>query len=145
MAIQYPSVIEKLVVLAGSAFFHPSEIAVFKQTRDIKNWNPDLRGRMEKCYGDDLQSLWARHIDNYIQLIKDGLYICKNDAHKIRCPTFAIHGDADPLISLENILHLEKQIPDVTLHRFPKGLHHMHQQYPEEVNKLVQNFLLEED
>jgi len=140
MAIKFQSCIDKAVVWGGNTYCSPEEKKALSSTKNIEVWNPKVREGFLKVYGDQLQSLWEKHVDHYVKNLDD---ICKNDVKKIQCPVFVLHGDMDPLIPLEHPNYLVAHIPDSRLHRFAKGSHNIHQEYATEFNKMVQQFLLE--
>ena len=122
------------------AYMKPEEITTLSRTRNIKVWNPKLRECFEKVYGNELQEMWSKLIDHYETNMGD---VCKNSVKQIRCSTFILHGDCDPLVDQEHPRFLMSQISNARLHRFKTGSHNMHQEFADEFNKLVQDFLLE--
>jgi valacyclovir hydrolase len=140
MAIRFQSSINKAVVWGGNAYCLPREKKALHSTKNIQVWNPKVREGFLKVYGNELQTLWEKHVNHYINNLDD---ICRNDVKKIQCPVLILHGDMDPLIPLEHPNYLLSQIPDSRLHRFAKGSHNIHQQFTEEFNRIVQEFLLE--
>ncbi|XP_054159966.1 valacyclovir hydrolase-like [Oppia nitens] len=141
MAINYASSIDKLVIWGGNAYVVSQEKRVINAIRDIRIWNPQTRYFYEAVYGNELPVLWNKHCDHYINNLDD---ICRNQVHNIMSPTFVLHGDLDPL-PLEHPLFLCKTIADSRLYRFKSGSHNIHQEFSEEFNKMVTNFLLEDN
>lgn len=140
MAIKYQSAINKCVVWGACAYCKPENRLALHNTRNIKVWNPKVRQIFEKVYGNELQDLWGKLVDHYQINVND---ICTDTCKQIRCSTFILHGDIDPLVDLEHPNYLMSQIPDARLHRFPTGSHNIHQEFAQQFNKLVQDFLLE--
>ena len=54
-----------------------------------------------------------------------------------------LHGDLDPLPK-EHPMFLTDKIGDSCLYRFSKGAHDIHQEFSEEFNRVVTDFLQEE-
>lgn len=140
MAIKYQSRIVKMAIWGSNAYCLPQEKKALSATRNINVWNTKVREGFLKVYGDELQILWERHVDHYVNNLND---ICRNDVKKIQCPVMVLHGDMDPLIPLEHPLFLVKEIGDSRLYRFPKGSHNIHQEFAKQFNSMVQEFLLE--
>ena len=86
MAIKYKSRIDKLVIWGASAYILPAEQKVMEVSRNIDKWNSLVRNFYETVYGKELKSLWNKHCDHYINNLND---ICKNEVHKIHCPTLS--------------------------------------------------------
>lgn len=70
--------------------------------------------------------------------------ICRNDLPKVECPVLILHGEADNWISKEHPLYLAANIPNSKIHFFPEGKHFIHRRYAEEFNKIVEEFVLQQ-
>lgn len=91
-----------------------------------------------KIYGENtFNQLWSSFAMHYITM-KD---ICIDDLDKIYCPVLVVHGDQDDICSSEHPIFLINNLNNSTLYRFNEGGHQIHQQYPEEFNTLVEDFL----
>ncbi|CAG2177119.1 unnamed protein product, partial [Oppiella nova] len=53
-----------------------------------------------------------------------------------------LHGDRDPMSTIEHPETYMKHIKSAKLHRFPNGNHDLHQRYSASYKKLVEEFLL---
>ncbi|CAG2115126.1 unnamed protein product [Medioppia subpectinata] len=135
MAIKYQSNIEKLVVWGGNAYVLPQEKYAIHAIRNISKWKRQTLMFFESVYGNELQVLWNRHVNHYMNNLDD---ICRNEVHKIRCPTL------DPLPE-EHPLFLTDKIYDSQLYRFTRGSHNIHQECSDEFNRVVTDFLLEDN
>ncbi|CAG2168969.1 unnamed protein product [Oppiella nova] len=140
MAINYKSRIDKLVIWGGNAYVLPQEKYALHAIRDPSKWKLQTLQHFEAVYGNELKDMWNKHCDHYIKNLDD---ICKNDVHQIRCPTLVLHGDLDPLPE-EHPLFLTDKIAYSELYRFPRGAHNIHQEFSDEFNKVVSNFLLDD-
>lgn len=139
MAIKFQSCINKAVVWGANAYYTEKVKKALSLSRNIEVWNPKVREGFLNVYGNELQQLWEKHVDHCHNLDD----ICKDDVKKIQCPVFVLHGDKDPLITLEHPNYLVSQIPDSRLYRFPNGSHNIHQEFAQLFNKIAQGFLLE--
>ena len=61
--------------------------------------------------------------------------------HQIKAPTLVIHGDVDPLVPLKNGLHLAETIPGATLIVYPNTGHIPEVERAEEFNRDILAFL----
>ena len=142
MAIKYQSRVEKMIIWGGNAYSLPVEKKVLNACRNVKKmWNEVSRAGYEKVYGDELQSLWDKHVDHYVKNLDD---ICKDQVKYIKCPTFIMHGDRD-LLPLEHPFFLANNIPDARLHRFKDFGHNLHIENASKFNQMAEDFLLEHE
>jgi 3-oxoadipate enol-lactonase len=61
--------------------------------------------------------------------------------HQIKAPTLVMHGDVDPLVPLENCLHLAKTIPGATLIVYQDTGHIPEVERAEDFNRDILAFL----
>ena len=141
MAIEYPLAVKKLVIWGAMAYVTKDNIRSIFKSRDINKWNPRVKQRYEKVYGNELQTLWSDLVDNYTKIFLTKGDICKDSVHLIQCPTFILHGVNDPIVSLSDAMYLKNEISNSQLYQFSEGSHDIHCQYVQEFNELVQNFL----
>lgn len=140
MAIQFPARIDKMVIWGGSAYINQSEHRALAATEETRDWSAQMKDPYVNVYGAEIfQKMWSRHIEFY-KTLGD---ICKTKLSAIRCPTFILHGDRDPLCHLDHMNYLAKNIGDTRTHRFPLGGHNIHIVFTEEFNNQVEDFLLE--
>ena len=71
--------------------------------------------------------------------------ICKSALPGIKCPTLIVHGQKDPLVPHFHPEYLNEHIANSRLHVMPEGRHNLHLRYADEFNKLVAEFLNEQD
>ncbi|XP_028045703.1 valacyclovir hydrolase [Monomorium pharaonis] len=146
LASAYPDSIRRMVVFGANAYIHPDETKIYKNIRDINKWSEKMRTPMIKVYGEDyFRKMWEDWIDGVLRLYEnqDG-DICKGVLSKIKCPTLIIHGAKDAMVLPEHPTYLKQNIVNSKVHIFEKGAHNLHLRYPEEFNKLVTDFLLDQ-
>ncbi|XP_022919382.2 valacyclovir hydrolase [Onthophagus taurus] len=144
LAAKYPQVLRKLVTWGSNAYIIEWEYQQYEKIRDVSKWSERMRAPLVKLYGNDgLQKMWGSWCDAVGELYKNGGDICKADLVKIKCPTFILHGDKDPLVAPEHPEFLTKNIKNSRLYKFPDGKHNIHLKYSDEFNDLVTKFLLE--
>ncbi|KAJ6224717.1 hypothetical protein RDWZM_003262 [Blomia tropicalis] len=131
--------VDKLIVWGTNAYVNEVDRACVSKVRDpTTSWSESFRKTFIDIYGEEeLYQLWTRWVDHYISM--DDL--CKKDLVNIKCPVLLMHGDCDPMMSSDHPLYLTKHISNITLHRFPKGKHNIHQKYVDQFNKLCEDFL----
>ena len=86
MAIKYPSRINKLVEWGGNAYVMEQEKAALSSVRDLSLWSKESFCYYNEVYGKELKVLCDKHCNHYIKNLDD---ICRNEVHKIRCPTLS--------------------------------------------------------
>ncbi|KAL3280091.1 hypothetical protein HHI36_017597 [Cryptolaemus montrouzieri] len=143
LAAKYPEVIEKLVVWGTSSYVLSHEIDAFEKIRYIKDWSERARAPFVEYYGEkifqELQHSWC---DAMKELMKNGGDICSPLLKDIKCDTFILYGDKDPLVDPCHVDYLMKNIKGAKLHRFPEGRHNIHIRCIKEFNEKVTEFLL---
>ncbi|XP_030064460.1 serine hydrolase BPHL [Microcaecilia unicolor] len=144
VAGKYPSLIHKLVVWGANAYVTEQDMKAFKAARDFSKWNEKTRKPMEDMYGKEY---FAKTFDACIigasQYMNnpDG-NICRHLLPTIACPTLIMHGLKDAMVPSFHAEFLHKHIKDSRLYLMPEGKHNLHLRFPEEFNKLVEDFLL---
>ncbi|XP_018567080.1 valacyclovir hydrolase [Anoplophora glabripennis] len=143
LSSKYPEHVEKLVVWGATSYVLPEEVRYYEEIRDINNWSERMKEPLIKLYTErglqDMSNGWCDTLKN-IQI--NGGDICKNDLQNIKCPTFILHGDKDPMLAAGHPEYLMSRISNAKLHRFPEGKHNIHLKYAREFNKMVTDFLL---
>ncbi|KAI1304596.1 Valacyclovir hydrolase [Halotydeus destructor] len=139
MAIKYPSRVERLVTWGAAHIVTDKQKRALEASRSLSAWEPNRRTLYTKVYGPIAQEMWNRHINFYKTLTT-----LATDLHKIRCPTFILHGERDQ-VELSNIEYMCRVIGDSRLKKFPDGGHDLHIQYTKEFIGLVEDFLEETD
>lgn len=138
LAARYPDVIRKLVVWGTCSFVGPKEKKTLTLCRDVTGWSNERRNIFEPIYGEDLQMVWGRWVDENNKLEDFATHLLKD----IKCKTFILHGENDIVTPMEpHALHLKKNISGARLVIFPKAPHTCHQEKASDFNRLVQDFL----
>ncbi|XP_035440548.2 valacyclovir hydrolase [Spodoptera frugiperda] len=143
-AAKYPDAVNKLVVWGANSFVLPNEVEMYKKIRDINSWSKRMREPLIEIYGEELfAKYWAEWVDGMEALYKtkDG-NICAEMLKNIKCPTFILYGQKDPLVDSVHASHLHTHIDGSRIHLYPEGKHHVHLKYAEDFNQRVQEFLL---
>uniref|UniRef100_A0A1I8P236 AB hydrolase-1 domain-containing protein n=1 Tax=Stomoxys calcitrans TaxID=35570 RepID=A0A1I8P236_STOCA len=138
--------IEKLIMWGGAAYLTTSEINFYKNSRDVSKWPTQMRTTMEIVYGaDKFPQLWNDMVDYIcaLETERDGDF-CKNCLDNINAPIFLLHGKVDPLKDPVHVPYLKERLKISRYHEFPEGKHNIHLRYPDEFNRLVADFLLDQ-
>ncbi|XP_033338104.2 serine hydrolase BPHL [Megalopta genalis] len=145
LAAMFPENVRKMVCFAGNAYITPTEIEIYKKSRDFDSWSEKRRASMITVYGEEYsRKLWADWVDACDRIYeKQNGNLCKELLPKIRCPTFLLHGAKDRMVLAEHPLYLKQHIHGAKLKIMEEGRHSIHLQYPKEFNDLVTEFLLE--
>ncbi|KAJ7395026.1 Valacyclovir hydrolase [Pitangus sulphuratus] len=67
--------------------------------------------------------------------------ICQQLLPDIKCPTFIIHGEKDPLVPQAHAEYIHKHIKGSRLLLMPEGKHNLHLRFAEDFNRQVEDFL----
>jgi len=147
IAGRYPEKISKVVAHAGQSYISETDMEKMMKVIDVSNWSARMREPMENIYGKDyFPVLWKEFIEASKEIFdNNGGDICKTFLQNIQCPTLIVHGDKDAMVSDEHPEYLEKHIKNSRVHRFPDGKHNLHFKYKDEFNKLVEEFLLNDE
>nr|CAI5830525.1 unnamed protein product [Callosobruchus analis] len=144
LAAKYPEHVDKLIIWGVNSYILPEEVKIYEKMRDISNWSERMKMPLIEMYTEKgLKDMWYSWCDTLIEMAQNGGNICKDKLKDIRCPTFILHGDKDPMVAPEHPGYLFSKIRMAKLHRFPEGKHNIHLKYAEEFNKLVTDFLLQ--
>ncbi|XP_049871065.1 valacyclovir hydrolase isoform X2 [Pectinophora gossypiella] len=144
LAAKYPAAVNKLVVWGTNTLILPHELEVYKKIRDIDSWSKRMREPMIAVYGEDLfRKYWAEWVDGMVALFnaKNG-EICSSMLKNIKCPTFILYGQKDPMVDGSHVAHLHTNIEGSRIHLYPDGKHNIHIAYAEDFNKRIEEFLL---
>ncbi|XP_041968722.1 valacyclovir hydrolase [Aricia agestis] len=145
LAAKYPNAINKLVVWGANSFILPHELEIYKNIRDVSKWSKKMREPMVELYGEEyFPKLWSNWIDGVIAVYnKNDGNICAEMLKNIKCPTFILHGEKDPMVDNVHVSHLHTHIEGARIHLYPDGKHNIHIKYAQDFNKRVQDFLLQ--
>lgn len=144
-AATYPNLIHKLVVWGANAFITQHDLDLYNAVRDVSKWSAKMRKPLEDVYGAELFSkMWEAWIDGVAPFLKrpEGS-VCIESLPLIKCPTFIIHGEKDPMVPTLHAQFIYKHIKGSRLYLMPEGKHNLHLRYADEFNKMVEDFLEE--
>ncbi|RWS13813.1 valacyclovir hydrolase-like protein [Dinothrombium tinctorium] len=147
LASKYPAVVDKLVIWGVVPFGLPHTNRAFAATKNMTFWDPAVKKRFTDVYGDELEVLWNKLVDDCFRNgigNQNHIIIADSVVDKIHCPCLIMHGDKDPMVSIEHAQFLHKHLADSRLQRFPQASHNLHQTFPKEFHKYVTDFLLYE-
>ncbi|XP_039750363.1 valacyclovir hydrolase-like isoform X2 [Pararge aegeria] len=146
LAAKYPDAVNKLVVWGANSFILPAELEAYKKIKDVNKWSKRLVEPMIEIYGKErFAKYWANWVD-----AMDAIYqanngdICSHQLKNIKCPTYILYGEKDPMVDQVHVSHLHTHIEGSRIHLYPEGKHHIHLKYAEDFNKRVQEFLLQQ-
>ncbi|RVE51996.1 hypothetical protein evm_003274 [Chilo suppressalis] len=144
-AAKYPETVHKLVVWGTNAFILPHELEIYKKIKDINTWSKRMREPMIEVYGEELfAKYWAKWVEGMVALYneKQG-NICGELLKDVKCPTYILYGEKDPMVDSSHASHLHTHITGSRLKLYPKGKHNIHLSFAEDFNQTVQEFLLQ--
>ncbi|NXK85996.1 BPHL hydrolase, partial [Formicarius rufipectus] len=111
-AAKYPNLIHKLVVWGATASVTQEDVRTYNGIRDVSKWNENVKKPLEEMYGlDYFAKTYGAWVDRLSLFAKnsDG-NICQELLPDIKCPTFIIHGEKDPLVSQLHAEYIHKHI-----------------------------------
>jgi len=143
MAAIAPERVDRVVCLAGQAYFTQKEMDGMLALKDVSKWSERMRKPMEDTYGEDFPKLWAEFCDACESLMKNrGGDVSTELLTKINCPILIVHGQKDPIVAAEHPDHLKANLKNARVELFPDGKHNLHFKYAKEFNQLVEDFLI---
>ncbi|XP_077389841.1 valacyclovir hydrolase isoform X1 [Festucalex cinctus] len=144
-AAKNPESINKTLVWGSNAFVSQKDLDIYNSVRDVSRWSARMRAPMEAVYGAQVfAKTWQAWVDGIAQFARRPKgNICIDLLPLIRCPTLIVHGEKDPMVPSCHPHFLLKHIQGSRLHLMPEGKHNLHLRFPEEFNKLVEDFLQE--
>ncbi|XP_023944371.2 valacyclovir hydrolase [Bicyclus anynana] len=145
LAAKYPDAINKLVVWGANSFILPSELETYKSIKDVNKWSKRMSEPMIEIYGKErFAKYWAGWVDAMEAIYQANKgNLCADRLKNIKCPTFILYGEKDPMVDRVHVSHLHTHIEGSRIHLYPEGKHTIHLKYAEDFNKRVQEFLLQ--
>ncbi|XP_049820515.1 valacyclovir hydrolase-like [Aethina tumida] len=145
LSAKYSEIVDKLVIWGSKSYILPEEIKSYEKLRDLSKWSDKMKAPLIKLYTEEgLKELWSGWYNAVKEIYQKGGDICKSDLTNIKCPTFILHGDKDPMLAPEHPNYLLNNIKKSKIHRFPEGKHNIHLRYADEFNKIISDFLLQD-
>ncbi|XP_075231355.1 serine hydrolase BPHL-like isoform X2 [Lycorma delicatula] len=143
LAAKYPKEVDKLIVWGANALVTVDDIKIYQGIRDISKWSEKMRAPLVALYGEDyFKRTWEAWVDAFVDIYeKNGGDLCCSALPNIKCPTLVIHGAKDPMVPEEHPKYLIEQIKNCRYHVFEQGKHNLHLRFPEEFNRIVQEFI----
>lgn len=146
LTLNHPERVKKLLLVAASANLTHYDISALKKYRDIQTFNEDYRLKYKKVYSDDeIQRIWQDSVDFTCSFENNPseYWDVRKLLPKISCQTLVMHGLDDSLMSRKHPDTLEKCIPYCRVIKVEGGGHDFHQEFVEQFNKSVEEFLNE--
>ncbi|XP_005525382.1 PREDICTED: valacyclovir hydrolase [Pseudopodoces humilis] len=142
-AARYPNLIHKLVVWGANASVTQEDVRIYNGIRDVSKWSEKVKKPLEELYGHkyfaETCEAWVDGISRFAENA-DG-NICQQLLPDIKCPTFIIHGEKDPLVPQAHAEYIHKHIKGSRLLLMPEGKHNLHLRFANDFNREVENFL----
>ncbi|KAK2534122.1 hypothetical protein Q9233_004305 [Columba guinea] len=111
--------------------------------RDVSKWSEKVKKPLEEMYGlkyfAKTCEAWVDGISRFAE--KSDGNICQELLPDIKCPTFIIHGEKDPLVPRAHAEYIHKHIKGSRLLLMAEGKHNLHLRFAEEFNRQVEDFL----
>ncbi|KFP63236.1 Valacyclovir hydrolase, partial [Cariama cristata] len=142
-AAKYPALIHKLVVWGANASVTQEDVRIYNGIRDVSKWSEKVKKPLEDMYGHKYFAktcaAWVDGISRFAE--KSDGNICQQLLPDIKCPTFIIHGEKDPLVPQAHAEYIHKHIKGSRLLLMPEGKHNLHLRFAEDFNRQVEGFL----
>nr|XP_010303418.1 PREDICTED: valacyclovir hydrolase-like [Balearica regulorum gibbericeps] len=142
-AAKYPTLIHKLVVWGANASVTQEDVRIYHGIRDVSKWSEKVKKPLEEMYGHKYFAKtcekWVDGISRFAE--KSDGNICQELLPDIKCPTFIIHGEKDPLVPQAHAEYIHKHIKGSQLLLMPEGKHNLHLRFAEDFNRQVEDFL----
>ncbi|KAI5633359.1 alpha/beta hydrolase fold domain-containing protein [Phthorimaea operculella] len=149
LAAKYPEGVVQLVLEYGLSLreigFYVCHI-LFPDAANEEFWSKHMDEPTVQIHGmESTVSTWTNLVEclTNIYNTRNG-DICSDLTKDIKCPTLILYGQKDPVVDSSHITFINTNIKGSRLHLYPDGKHNIHILYPEDFNKRVQEFLLEE-
>lgn len=142
LASKRPDLVKKLVVFGIQASITKEDVDMYEGMRNVEEaWSKRMLETHRAVYGDDVQPMWGSFCDAMKMIYDSGGDFCKKEALSLKCPTFILHGEKDPIVPAHHAEWFHKNIAGSKMHTFPGGKHNIHQKFADDFNKMVQQFL----
>lgn len=82
--------------------------------RDIDTWSEQMKQPFLEVYGQELLSIyWSQWLDIMVAIFNEkGGNLCSHLLKHIKCPTFVLVGEKDPIVDPAHAYYLIKNIYD---------------------------------
>ncbi|PSN48365.1 Valacyclovir hydrolase [Blattella germanica] len=144
MAANYPEQVEKLVAWGSATYISKAEMKIYEHISDINNLSPLMQHRFINYYGREyFQRSWTKLLETLTAIYKEqeGELCNESVLNRISCPTLILHGTHDIMLSPEHPAYIKKHIKNCRLHMIEEGKHNIQEQYSQEFNRVVDEFL----
>lgn len=145
LAARNPQMVQKLILLGAKAYISDIDKTLLDAFRDIGKFPPALLAANLSVYGEEyFKEKWVDSMDASRRIYDENQgNLCKDHLSLVQCPTLVLHGVKDKWIQKFHPEYLTDNIKNSRYHELSGG-HNTHLQYPDEANKVIEEFLLDE-
>ena len=108
--------------------------------RDTANWHYDTKEALRLLYDQELDTVVRRYIDAVVNC-----FVPKSVIENVKCKTLLLYGEMDKMAPKEHGTYFLRTIKSSKLHLFKDLSQNFHQENPEEFNKMIENFVLDQE
>jgi valacyclovir hydrolase len=143
LAVRHPDLVRTLVSVSGEARLHPHERAGWPALVDTSRWSEGALRRFVETQGPlNWPGIFQKMLDGYESVFTvHGGEVISARVHEIACPTLILHGEADPVVPVEQAYALHAAIAGSTLHIYAGAGHQPYREHEEDFRARVLDFL----
>lgn len=143
LAVHHPDLVRTLTVVSGEARILPQERDLWPALVDTATWSESGLRRFVEAQGP---RNWPGILERMLAgsnavLDEHGGEVISARLGEIRCPTFIIHGDADPTVPVSHAHEMHASIPHSRLHIYPATGHLPQREHEQDFRERVLEFL----
>ncbi|XP_057336563.1 valacyclovir hydrolase-like [Microplitis mediator] len=146
IAAKYPQCVDKLILMSCPIQCSFRELETHKTLKNLSTWPEERKAPLLAMYGEeDLSKMWNSWVDTLVHLYENenGTFL-KEVIPNVKCPTLILQGNKDNFVLPKNAFILNSSIRNSRV-KILEGGHNAHLKYSDEYNKLITEFLLEEN
>ncbi|XP_057336468.1 valacyclovir hydrolase-like [Microplitis mediator] len=146
IAAKYPQCVNKLILISCPIQASFQAIEAHKALKNLSTWPEERKAPLLAMYGEEyLSKIWNSWVDTLVYFYENkNDTILKEVVPKVKCPTLILHGNNDNFAHPRNAFILNNSIRNSRVKMIVGG-HNAHLKYSDEYNKLITEFLLEEN
>ncbi|XP_057335984.1 valacyclovir hydrolase-like [Microplitis mediator] len=146
IAATYPQCVDKLILMCCPIQPSFQDLETHNTMKNLSTWPKKRKASLVSLYGEeDLSKMWNSWVDYLIHVFnnENGTFL-REVVPNVKCPTLILHGNKDNFVHPKNAFILNSSIHNSRV-TILEGGHNAHLKYPDEYNKLITGFLLEEN
>nr|XP_002126774.1 valacyclovir hydrolase-like [Ciona intestinalis] len=147
IAAKQPNRIRRIVMWGGNAMCPPEMLQSNDNSSNSACEDPEYSDPSLDYYGKEyftyLTRAWAASFHQMDKDSEGNIDLCSKCLPKVTAPTFILHGLKDVSVVKIHADHMHKNIAGSRLVLWENGEHSLHLQFPDDFNKIAQQFLLE--